>query len=117
MNLTEIPVASIAKREEEIFIPDNSEGIKIPKTSQALFLLQRIRDEAHRFAITYHRQLRSKQNTKSALDTITGIGPKRKKALLRYFGSVDGIRQASNEDIAMVDGLSIKLAKQIKEQL
>ena len=78
----------------------------LPRTSQALYLVQRIRDEAHRFAITYHRSVRKKAGFQSALDTIPGIGPKRKKALLKKFGSVRGIREASVEDIAATVGFT-----------
>ena len=110
-----IPTVGLAKRFEELFIPDEDDPIALPRGSEALFLVQRIRDEAHRFAITYHRQLRGKTAIKSALDTIPGIGPKRKKALLRKFGSVKGIREADVEEIAATVGFTRALAERVKE--
>ena len=98
------PVAAIAKQEEELFTPDAEESIRLPYDSDALFLVQRMRDEAHRFVITYHRQLRSKQSTKSILDEVPGIGPKLKKKLLNTFGSLKGIRAATDEELADVLG-------------
>jgi excinuclease ABC subunit C len=94
-----------------------SEPIVLSRTSQALYLVQRIRDEAHRFAITYHRQVRSKAGLQSALDTIPGIGPKRKRALLRKFGSVKGIREAAVEEIAATVGFTASLAAKVKDSL
>ncbi|MDA1280097.1 MAG: excinuclease ABC subunit UvrC, partial [Chloroflexi bacterium] len=90
LGLQDIPLASIAKREEEIFLPDAAEPVIMPRNSQGLFLLQRARDEAHRFAITFHRNLRGKSSVQSALDTVPGIGPKRRKMLIQTFGSVKG---------------------------
>ena len=89
----------------------------LPATSQALYLVQRLRDEAHRFAITYHRQLRAKAQTKSALDDLPGVGPARKRALLRVFGSTRALRQASVEEIASVPGIGDALAGRIREHL
>jgi excinuclease ABC subunit C len=117
LGLQDIPLASIAKREEEIFLPDFPEPVALERNSQALFLVQRIRDEAHRFAITYHRNLRSKSSLTSALDLVPGVGPKRKKALIRKFGSVKGIREASMDELAAVPGMTATLATQIKEHL
>lgn len=117
LGLKDIPVCGLAKQHEEIFVQDLAEPIVLPRTSQALYLVQRIRDEAHRFAITYHRSLRQKQGMQSALDAVPGIGPKRKKALLRKFGSVQRIREASVEDIAATVGFTLKLAQRVKEQL
>jgi excinuclease ABC subunit C len=94
-----------------------SEPIVLPRTSQALYLVQRIRDEAHRFAITYHRGVRQKASVRSALDAIPGIGPKRKRALLRKFGSVQRIRQASLDDIAATPGFTRALAERVREGL
>jgi excinuclease ABC subunit C len=108
-----IPLAGLAKRFEELFVKDVSEPIVLDRTSQALYLVQRIRDEAHRFAITYHRGVRSKAGIQSALDTIQGIGPKRKKALLRKFGSVKGIREAGVEEIAATPGFTKALAEKV----
>lgn len=114
--LDSIPVASLAK-EESVFIPGKSEAVEIPQTSIALHLLQRIRDEAHRFALGYHQRLRHREGIASALDSIPGIGPKRKKALLRKFGSVQAIREASKEDIATAKGMTLSLAEKVKEYL
>ncbi|MEO6488018.1 MAG: excinuclease ABC subunit UvrC, partial [Thermoanaerobaculia bacterium] len=100
MGVKQIPTVGLAKQHEEIYVQDVSEPVVLPRTSQALYLVQRIRDEAHRFAITYHRGVRKKAGFQSALDTIPGVGPKRKKALLKKFGSVRGIREATVEDVA-----------------
>ena len=89
----------------------------MPRGSQGLYLLQRVRDEAHRFAITYHREVRSKRTFKSVLDEIPGIGPKRKKALIRHFGSARAIAAASVEELAGVSGVSRELAERIKEHI
>jgi len=112
-----IPAAGLAKQHEELFVQDVSEPIVLPRTSQALYLVQRIRDEAHRFAITYHRGVRQKAGIQSALDAIPGIGPKRKRALLRKFGSVQRIRQASLDDIAATPGFTRALAEKVREGL
>jgi excinuclease ABC subunit C len=109
-----IPTVGLAKRHEEIFVPDEDEPVVLPRASEALHLVQRIRDEAHRFAITYHRQVRGKAAVKSALDTIPGIGPKRKKALLRKFGTVKAIREAEVEEIASTVGFTRALAEKVK---
>jgi excinuclease ABC subunit C len=97
-----VPVVGLAKREEEIFFPNKSKPALLPRHSQGLYLVQRIRDEAHRFAITAHRKRRSKQGLASQLDIIPGIGPTRRKALLKHFGSIDKIREASIEELASV---------------
>jgi len=117
LGLQDIQLASIAKREEEIFLPDAAEPVIMPRNSQGLFLLQRARDEAHRFAITFHRNLRGKSSVKSALDNVPGIGPKRRKMLIRTFGSVKGIREASEDQIAASPGMTEKTARQLKEHL
>ena len=117
LGLQDIQLASIAKREEEIFLPDAAEPVIMPKNSQGLFLLQRARDEAHRFAVTFHRNLRGKSSVKSALDLVPGIGPKRRKMLIRSFGSVKGIREASEDQLAAAPGMTAKIARQIKEHL
>jgi excinuclease ABC subunit C len=111
-----VPAAGLAKRNEELFVKDRSDPIVLLRTSQALFLVQRVRDEAHRFAITYHRGLRQKKSIQSALDTIPGVGPKRKKALLRKFGSVKAIREAPVDEIASTVGFTKSLAEKVKEQ-
>jgi len=112
-----IPVASIAKENEEIFLSGIEDPVVLPRDSDALHLVQRIRDEAHRFAIGYHRKIKNKESMKSALDSVSGIGPKRKKALLLKFGSVKGIREADIDDIAAVPGMTRSLAQRLKENL
>jgi excinuclease ABC subunit C len=112
-----IPVCGLAKREEELFVADLAEPIVLPRTSEALYLVQRVRDEAHRFAITYHRSLRGRAQTRSVLDAIPGVGPKRKRALLRRFGSVRGIREASVEEVAATVGFTRRLAETVKRSL
>lgn len=99
-----VPVISIAKREEEIFLPRVSDSIRLPFDSDALYLIQRMRDEAHRFTITYHRLLRSKRQKRSLLDEVPGIGPKTKKLLINRFGSLKGIRQASDDELVAAIG-------------
>jgi excinuclease ABC subunit C len=100
--LDKIPIVGLAKQQEEIFFPNRSDSLMLPRHSQGLYLVQRIRDEAHRFGITAHRKKRQKLGMASILDTIPGIGPARRKALLKHFGSVDKIRQASLEDLGKV---------------
>src|SRR5918996_111713 len=117
LGLTEVPVAGLAKRFEELFVPDRPDPIVLPRRSQALYLVQRIRDEAHRFAITYHREVRGRQALRSELDEIEGIGPGRKKALLKRFGSVRRIREASTDEVAATPGISRALAERIKGHL
>ena len=95
----EIPVASLAKRFEEVYVPGQPDPIRIPRQSEALYLLQRVRDEAHRFAITYHRELRGKRMTKSVLDEIPGLGPTRRKRLIKELGSVKAVKDASLEEL------------------
>jgi len=110
-----IPLASLAKENEDVFIPDRSSPIDIAKDSSAIYILQSARDEAHRFAINYHRKLRKKQGTNSILEDIPGIGPKRKKALLKKFGSVQAMKLASVEEIGQIDCMNLTLAKKLKE--
>ncbi len=112
-----VPLASIAKEEEVLFIPEMPEPVLLPRSSQGLFLIQRVRDEAHRFAITFHKSLRSKKGTHSAMDDIPGIGPKRKRALLRKFGSLQAIREAPVEELASVPGMTRTSAQKLKELL
>ncbi len=112
-----VRLISLAKQEEEIFIPSRPESLRLPKSSEALKLLQRIRDEAHRFGITYHRALRSKRGLASQLDAIPGIGPRRRRALLTRFGSLDKIRDASVEELLTVQGMTRSAAQKLKEQL
>ena len=111
------PVLGIAKRLEEVFLPGNSTPIILPKTSASLRLLQMLRDEAHRFALKNHREQRGKRTLTSSLDSIPGVGPKRRNALLKLFGSVQRIRAASAQDIADVPGFSLQLAEDIKRHL
>lgn len=115
--LDSIPMASLAKENEEVFIPGDPRPVRIAKDSPALHVLQRARDEAHRFAVGYHRKLRSKEVIVSALDEIPGIGPERKKALLKKFGSVQAIKKASFEELSQTEGITSALAKKVKDYL
>ncbi len=117
LGLDDIPLSALAKENELLFVPHSSEPIELPRNSQGLYLVQRIRDEAHRFAVTYHRNLRSKSSLKSSIDLVTGIGPKRKRMLLRRFGSIQGIKDAAVDDIAAVPGLTRSLAVRLKQTL
>jgi excinuclease ABC subunit C len=114
---TKVPVVGLAKREEEIFFPNKSDSLMLPRHSQALYLVQRIRDEAHRFGITAHRKRRTKIGMASQLDSIPGIGPARRKALLKHFGDVDKIRSATAEELTAVPGITQVLAQSIKSHL
>ncbi len=106
----EIPVASLAKRFEEVYLPGASEPVRVPRQSEALYMLQRIRDESHRFAITFHRELRGKRMTSSALDDIAGLGPTRRKRLVKELGGVKAVRAASAEDLKALSWLPDKVA-------
>ncbi len=117
LGLDDIPLASLAKENEWIFVPHSQEPIELPRNSQGLYLAQRIRDEAHRFAITYHRNRRSKSSLRSPIDMVSGIGPKRKRMLMRRFGNLQGIKEASVEDIASVPGLTRSLALLLKQSI
>ncbi len=108
-------LSSLAKENEELYITESLEPIVLPRNSQALFLIQRIRDEAHRFAITYHRKLRSKNSLVSKLDKIPGIGPKKKEVLYKTFGTIDKIGKASIDDLIALNGFNLKLAKTLKK--
>lgn len=112
-----IPIVGLAKREEEIFLPGQSNPVILPARSQALYMVQRIRDEAHRFAITYNRNLRQKAGVASQLDSVPGIGPQRRKALLKTFGSLKNIRQAEIDELIAVPGITRALAESIKSLL
>jgi excinuclease ABC subunit C len=112
-----VPVASLAKENEEIYVPRRSQPIVLPKSSPGLQLLQRLRDEAHRFAISYFSRLHRRKTFKSALDGVPGIGPRRKSALLRQFGTVQGIRDASVDELAATTGMTREQALKIKEYL
>jgi excinuclease ABC subunit C len=115
--LDHLPIFGLAKRQEEIFVPDQEEPILLPRNSQGLYLVQRIRDEAHRFAITAHRRARAKLGLASTLEAVPGIGPQRRKALLKAFGSMDKIRSASVDELAAVPGMTLKVAQRVKEFL
>ena len=117
LNLFErIPVASLAKRNEEIFLPGKSEPVILPRNSESLYLLQRIRDESHRFAITYHRQLRKKDMKNSVLDGVPGLGPSRRGRLIKEFGSINKIRQATLEDLLKLTWLPEEVAKSVYQK-
>ena len=115
--LLQIPIAALAKEREELFVPARPDPILLPRTSQGLYLVQRIRDEAHRFAVTYHQKVRGKRAVRSALDDVEGVGPARKRALLRRFGSVRAMREAPLEDVAAVTGVGPALAERIKQAI
>ncbi|MBX7110546.1 MAG: excinuclease ABC subunit UvrC [Dehalococcoidia bacterium] len=117
LELADVPVCGLAKREEEVFVKDVDEPIVLPRDSQALYLIQRVRDEAHRFAITYHRKLRGQSAQRSVLDSIPGVGPRRKRALLRKFGSVRALQEASVEEIATTVGFTRRLAETVKRSI
>jgi len=117
LGLTHLNVISLAEQEEEIYKPGNNEPIRLSRRSESLMLLQRVRDEAHRFAITYHKTLRDKRTTASSLDLVSGIGPKKKQLLLQHFGSVKRVEEATVDELMQVEGINRKLAENIKEQL
>jgi excinuclease ABC subunit C len=117
LGLHDMPVVGLAKEREELWLPGVSAPIVLPANSQALYLVQRLRDEAHRFAITYHRKLRAKSQTRSVLDEMPGVGPARKRALLRVFGSARQMRGATVDEIAAVPGISRALAERIRAGL
>ena len=117
LDMTGLVVAGLAKEHEWLYLPNQSAPIVLPPNSPALHLIQRIRDEAHRFAVTYHRQRRAKSMTQSALDALAGVGPVRKKRLLTAFGSPAGIRRAKLDEIAAVKGMTPALAAKIKQEL
>lgn len=117
VGLLDVPMIGLAKREEEVFLPGRSDPVILPKRSEALYLLQRIRDEAHRFSNSYNKKLGSKRAVRSKLDAVPGVGPKRKKELLRHFGSLHAIREASIEELLAVQGMDRTTASKIKENL
>jgi len=110
----QIPIVALAKEREELFVPNRPDPIVLPRTAQGLYLVQRIRDEAHRFAVTYHQKVRSRRAVRSILDDIAGVGPARKRALLRKFGSVRAMQEAPVEELAAVGGVGTALAERIK---
>ncbi len=115
--LDDLAVAGLAKKNEELFLPGQSQPVILPRGSQGLFLVQRVRDEAHRFAITHHRSIRRKAGLASQLDAVPGIGAKRRSALLKQFGSLEAIRAASVEELAAVPGMTEKVAQAVKDFL
>ena len=117
LGLDDVPLAALAKENEWLFVPHTPEPIILPRDSQALYLVQRIRDEAHRFAVTYHRNLRSKSSLSSPVELVSGIGPKRKRMLMRRFGSLKGIKEAAVEEIAAVPGMTRSLALRLKQTI
>jgi excinuclease ABC subunit C len=117
LGVTSVPVASLAKENEEIYVPQKAKPIVLPRRSPGLKLLQRLRDEAHRFALGYYHNVRRRESFTSAFDGITGIGPKRRRALLKKFGSVQAIREASLEEMVATSGMTEKLARTVKESL
>jgi excinuclease ABC subunit C len=116
-DLPRVAVIALAKREEEVFLPGQSEPVRLPKDSPALHLLQRVRDEAHRFAIGFHRQRRDAATRESIFDALRGIGPARRRALLRYFGSAERVLAATQEELEGVPNLPAKTARDIYAQL
>ncbi|MEZ0493041.1 excinuclease ABC subunit UvrC [Kineococcus sp. TBRC 1896] len=117
VGVVDVALCGLAKRLEEVWLPGEEHPVVLPRTSQGLFLLQRVRDEAHRFAITYHRSKRSKAMTTSALDGVPGLGQARRTALLKHFGSVKKLRAASEEEVAAVPGMGTKTARAVVEAL
>jgi excinuclease ABC subunit C len=113
LGITDVAVCGLAKRLEEVWVPDDEFPLVLPRTSEALYLLQRVRDEAHRFAITYHRQKRSKRMIASDLDAVPGLGDVRRKALLRHFGSLKRLKAATVEEIVEVPGIGRRTAEAI----
>jgi excinuclease ABC subunit C len=112
-----IQLLGLAKREELVVVPGVSEPVRLPRSAEGLRLLQRIRNESHRFAVAYHRKLRGRAQVSSALDRVPGIGPKRRKLLLRRFGSVAAIRKASTEELSQVEGIGPRSAQVIRDAL
>ena len=117
LGLEDICVASLAKRFEEVYLPGDAEPVRIPRDSEALYLLQQIRDEAHRFAITYHRQLRDKKMTRSILDDVDGLGPVRRARLLKEHGSVKRLRELTEDEIVAIPWLPEPVGRAVYAQL
>jgi excinuclease ABC subunit C len=113
LGMADVAVIALAKKEEEVFLPGRSDPVRLDRRNRALHLLQRIRDEAHRFAVRYNRKLRSKRTIRSDLGDIPGVGPKRQTVLLRRFGSLKGVKEATRDDIARIPGFSEALASRI----
>jgi excinuclease ABC subunit C len=117
LGITDIAVCGLAKRLEEVWLPGEETPVIMPRSSEGLYLLQRVRDEAHRFAITYHRSKRTAAQRASELDALPGLGPARKAALLKRFGSVKRLREATAEQIAEVEGFGPRLAQKVARAL
>jgi excinuclease ABC subunit C len=117
LGITDVALCGLAKRLEEIWLPNNSEPIIFPRHSEALYLLQKIRDEAHRFAINFHRSKRSKVMLESLLDQISGLGEVRRKSLLAHFGSVTALKSATILELSAVPGIGEKMAQTIIDQI
>jgi excinuclease ABC subunit C len=117
LNLDNLPIVGLAKQNEELFLPGRRDPVMLPRDAQALYLVQRVRDEAHRFALTYHRQKRTTAGLKSSLDDVRGIGPKRKKQLITHFGSVKQIKLATVEEVAAAPGMTLEVAERVKAAL
>ena len=113
LGIDDVPVCGLAKRLEEVWLPSQEDPVILPRTSEGLYLLQRIRDEAHRFAITHHRSRRSKSMVESVLDDVPGLGEVRRKSLLKRFGSLKKLRAATVEEIAEVPGIGARTAEAI----
>jgi len=117
LDIRDLPVIGLAKQMEEIYVPGQPLPVQLPRNSPALHLIQRLRDEAHRFANAYHQKLRKRRIKESVLDEVPGLGERRKLVLLQRFGSIDRLRQSSVEEIASVSGIGPKLAAMLKELL
>jgi excinuclease ABC subunit C len=117
IGLPALPIVSLAKREEEVFLPDRSEPLRLPRRSPSLRLLQRARDDAHRFGLAYNRQRRRERTITSELLSIPGIGPNRRRLLLERFGSLAGVRSATAAELAALPGMSLRLAERILRHL
>jgi excinuclease ABC subunit C len=117
LGVTDVAVIGLAKRLEEVWVPSQSDPVIMPRNSEGLYMLQRVRDEAHRFAISYHRSKRSKRMTASALDEVPGLGEQRRKALVTHFGSVARLKVASVEELVAVPGIGVATAKAVLEAL
>lgn len=115
LGIDDIPVVGLAKRLEEVWVPGEEDPVILPRTSEGLYLLQRIRDEAHRFAIAHHRNRRSKSMVESVLDDVPGLGEVRRRTLLKHFGSLKKLREADVEELAQVPGIGVRTAESIKQ--
>jgi len=115
LGVVDIPVCGLAKRLEEVWLPDQEDPVIMPRSSEGLYLLQRVRDEAHRFAITHHRSRRSKSMVESLLDDVPGLGEVRRRTLVKHFGSLKKLREAEVDEIAQVPGIGPRTARAIKD--